>query len=268
LLFSHEGRRGDGTSLPTNVQLNNSVPAAAQFNCTLALMGNDDKDDNDTITIPQIWKAFFYQEGVDEHGTPSFTVPPSPSDIARWLNPDNPDYLLTQFLGNAKVINELTRAARAALARPDHRCNDHNYVLLGPSSHKAVLARCFAQLLKLPFVEISPKTIRSLNDIVVRTAESLEQYDLGGGHMSELAGVSEDGILWACAPPLIMFVDGVNFLQDDVVQGLAKAIDKAEAIVDTGPTVMGCEYVCWMVGATRIGELPAGFVDGAVRLKV
>lgn len=234
-------------------------------------MTTDEITDDATITIPQIWKAFFLPEDgeqAERFGTPTYIVPPTRHDLNWMLDPANPDYTITPFLGNAKVINALTRAAKAALARPDHLCNDNNFVLLGPSSDKATLARSFAALLKLPFVAISPKTINCLNDIVVRTAEALEAYDLGDGQTNELAGVGDNGKIITCPPPIVMFIDGVNFLSDDVVEGLVEAMDKDDGFLDTGSTIMVCKYVCWIIVAERIGDLPKDLVKSAIRLRL
>ena len=90
-------------------------------------------------------------------------------------DPNSPACPLFRFVGNARAKERLSRAAYAAFGREDHCCADQSFALLGPSSvGKTTLARLFGETLRLPFVEVQPRSIRDARDLFMVIRNKLE----------------------------------------------------------------------------------------------
>lgn len=184
----------------------------------------------------------------------------APSEEERFwhISEDNPDNPFNNFIGNDKAIKRLKRAAFIALERYNRCCNDQYFALLGPASTgKTTIAKKFAELLQLPFVEISPKSIKKLNDILVRIAQKCEQTSgtFLGMHEYTLELVELEGKKF-CLPPMIVFIDEVHALANSIVQGLLKATEiKDKVFVTENGWTVDCENVCWIIATTDRGKL-------------
>lgn len=174
-----------------------------------------------------------------------------PSDDERHLaiSQDNPASPFSKFIGNEAAVKKLQAVAFDALGRSDHRCRELAFALFGPpSSGKTTLAKLFAKTVKLPFVEIQPKGVKSLNDFVkeIKRVLSIEGVPL----------VPYKDSNYYVLPPSIIFVDEVHALADGMVQGLLKATeyDDATLVTESGDT-FNCHNVCWIIATTDEGRL-------------
>ena len=78
------------------------------------------------------------------------------------VNPNSP---FSRFVGNDKAVRKMQIAAYSALGNPTHMMRDLAFAIFGPSSAgKTTIARLYAQAVGLPFVEISPKAIKTVDD--------------------------------------------------------------------------------------------------------
>lgn len=180
-------------------------------------------------------------------------LPAAPSlKECRWLcDATNTDSPFHRMVGQDAAKRKLGRAAVHALMRYDHRCREIAWLLTGPSSvGKTTLAKLFAEILDLPFVEINPKSISSVADVFDQIAETLANWKIPvplSPHKRP-----NNYIL----PPCIIFVDEVHALKESVQHGLLKAVENKDSMlqVETGQT-LDTFNACWMIATTDSGDL-------------
>lgn len=161
----------------------------------------------------------------------------------------NPACPLYRYIGNDHARRKLAEAAFVALKRGNHCCRELAVFLSGPASvGKTTLAKLFAELLGLPFVEVSPRSIVNVNDLFTAIC----------------AGIAEDGLPVVAVrgskhyrlPPCIIFVDEVHGLSQKVVDALLKACEGKDCTLSTEKgEVVDCRYVCWFIATTEGGDL-------------
>ena len=164
------------------------------------------------------------------------------------VDPDNEISPFYGFVGNRKAISKLSIIAYDALHNFNHICRDISLCITGPaSSGKTTLVRNFAEVLKIPLVEISPRSITSLNDIV-------EQIDIA--LYKEGIPLTEVESNKYYLPPCIIFIDEVHALRNNIVQGLLKATETKDAILVTeSGSYIDCYKACWIIATTDIGKV-------------
>jgi Holliday junction resolvasome RuvABC ATP-dependent DNA helicase subunit len=155
----------------------------------------------------------------------------------------------SKFIGNDKALRKMKAAAYKALKTDNHMMRDLAFAIFGPASAgKTTLARLYAETVKLPFVEVSPKSIRTVDDLFKEISRVLKEADL------ELVQVQRKGHY--VLPPVVILIDEVHALSDSVVQGLLKATEYNDAVMVTenGKTV-NTRNVTWMIATTDEGKL-------------
>jgi len=175
--------------------------------------------------------------------------PPS-ADLRRaYLDPQNPESPYFGFFGNERAVSKLNRVDFTVLGRYNHCCNDLSFALLGPSGcGKTDIARRHTKANGLPTVEISPKSVKTVHDVMVLIAKSLANTTVP---LLE-SGDYDHYIL----PPMNVFIDEVHALSQPVVQGLLKATEPKDAILVTEKGwVVDCKLVHWIIATTDRGKL-------------
>lgn len=153
------------------------------------------------------------------------------------------------FVGNRMAVNKLIRIDFDALGRYNHLCRDLSIAFIGqPGSGKTDLARRHAKANMLPLVELSPRAIKSTQDIL----EELQR--VWASHNMPLIEVYRPKFYQV--PPTNVFIDEVHALPSKVVQGLLKATEHNDAMLVTekGYTV-DCHKIHWMIATTDRGKL-------------
>jgi Holliday junction resolvasome RuvABC ATP-dependent DNA helicase subunit len=153
------------------------------------------------------------------------------------------------FIGNERAIKKLKASAFDALGKPDHLCRDLAFAIFGPaSSGKTTLARLYAKTVDLPFVEVSPKAVKTMDDLFreidrVLTVEGVPVVEVVRRNYHVL-------------PPCVIFIDEVHALAKAVEQGLLKATEFNDAtlVTESGKTI-NCHNVCWIIATTDEGRL-------------
>jgi len=167
-----------------------------------------------------------------------------------WCDPNNKTSPFSKFIGNRDAVDRLADAAFAALANPSHECSEVAWALFGqPSTGKTTLAKIFAKVLCLPFVEISAGACKSVDYILKQINTVLTEK-----HGFPLVFVEREGHFKI--PPLVLFIDEVHDLSNDVVQGLLKATEFNDAQLQTPNGFSAdCKHITWMIGTTDSGDL-------------
>lgn len=151
------------------------------------------------------------------------------------------------FVGNERALRKPKAAIFDALGRPDHLFRELAFALFGPpSAGKTTLAKLIGACLELPFAEISPKSVRTLDDLLASMGEACEA-----------AGVPlVESQKRYVVPPMIVFIDEVHALSNAVVQGLLKATEYSDGmmVTETGVTA-DCRNVGWIIATTDEGRL-------------
>jgi Holliday junction resolvasome RuvABC ATP-dependent DNA helicase subunit len=178
------------------------------------------------------------------------------------IDRNNPKSPFSRFIGNEKAVKKLQTAAYNALEHENHIMSKLAFGLYGPtSSGKTTLARLYAETVQLPFLEISPKSIRTLDDFHQQVVNLQKSYNIPMNPFRD-----GDYIL----PPTVILIDEVHALSNHVVQGLLKAIEYNDALLVTESGVK-CHtwFITWMIATTDEGMLFDAFRSrfSAVNLK-
>jgi len=158
-----------------------------------------------------------------------------------------PNSPFNKMVGQEAAKKKLGRAAIDALMQQDRSCASTNYLVTGPSSvGKTTLVKAFAQIVDLPFVELSPMALRTLTDLLniiptVFKSRGLNFVPYGNRYI---------------LPPCIIFVDEAHGLKESLQHGLLKAIESQDKILHLeGGITIDCRKVCWFFATTEVGEL-------------
>lgn len=160
---------------------------------------------------------------------------------------------LSKFVGNDQVVKKLQVVAYNALGNINHNCSGINFSVFGmPSTGKTTLVRYFANLLNLPFVEISPKAVSKLDDLKEQIITSITRHTTLDG----ICKVTENKEDRSTFPPCIVFIDEVHALSEYMVNGILKATEFNDAtLVTESGEMFDCSNVCWFIGTTEEGQL-------------
>lgn len=172
-----------------------------------------------------------------------------PSHEWKLARVDRQTGIFSQFIGNEPSVEKLQTAAFSALGNPNRCSRELAFSIFGPSSAgKTTLGRLYANVLEIPFIEVSPKSIKSLDDLFKLIWRELEREGLG---LVEVLRKNH-----YILPPCVLLLDEVHALVDSVVQGLLKPTEYADGMMATesGKTI-NCYNVCWMMATTDEGKL-------------
>jgi Holliday junction resolvasome RuvABC ATP-dependent DNA helicase subunit len=109
------------------------------------------------------------------------------------------------------------------------------------------LARIYGEAVRLPFIEISPKGVKALDDVFDFIDGVLSRAGIGLVDLDEGKHV---------LPPCVLFFDEVHALSDGIIQGLLKATEFGDAIMQTeSGRILDTYAATWMVATTDEGKL-------------
>ena len=157
------------------------------------------------------------------------------------------------IVGQKTAKVRLCRAATSALLRYDHNCSDINFLVTGPASvGKTSIVRTFASVLKIPYLEVSPRSLNSLDDMFNQIAQTLASFT-PAMPLDRFADTESKTYM---ASPMVIFVDEAHALAKQMQDGLLKAIESDDRTLqtETGRTLI-CKNVCWIFATTEAGDL-------------
>lgn len=162
---------------------------------------------------------------------------------------NNPACPLYRYIGNDHARRKLAEAAFVALERGNHCCRELAVFLSGPASvGKTTLMKLLAELLELPFVEVHPRSLKTVSDLFGVICQQIAEQ-----------GLPIVAVRWNKyfrLPPCIIFVDEVHGLAQKLVDALLKACEGKDCVLATEKgEVVDCRYVCWGIATTEGGDL-------------
>jgi len=186
--------------------------------------------------------------------------PPSPNCRNWYLDPSNPESPYYGFVGNENAIKRLVRIDFNALGKFNHATEGLNVAVIGPAgTGKTSLVKRHNRARMLPFVEISPKSVKNTQDlfkeisgVAFRSGVTLEKQNNG-----------------FYLPPMDIFIDEVHALHNNMVQGLLKATEPSDSILVTseGMTV-NCKNIHWIIATTDRGKLFDAFDTRFIKIQL
>jgi hypothetical protein len=180
------------------------------------------------------------------------------AESRRWqLDPSNPISPYYGFIGNRRALDKVIRIDFETLGRYNHLCSDLNLAVIGEAGcGKNELVKRHARANKLPFVEISPKSIKRVQDIFVEIDRVCSAWKDSEGRKLDLQLVEYVGDYDYLIPPVNVFIDEVHALAAPVVQGLLKATEFKDAMLVTEKNIrVNCKNVHWIIATTDRGKL-------------
>lgn len=204
-----------------------------------------------------------------------FPVPESLDERLWRTSPDNPDAPLSKYVGNRKSVDQFWRAAAVAYERPNHCCADQSYAICGPpSTGKTSLARLFAETVRLPFVEIQPNSVKSVEEIINRidfVCKNAKVYVNGKEESLELVCCGQTHVYKL--PPIVVFIDEAHMFKElkkqHILEALLNATEHDDRILRlANGWEIWCHNVCWILGTTDRGDLPTAFDSRFVKINL
>jgi Holliday junction resolvasome RuvABC ATP-dependent DNA helicase subunit len=194
-------------------------------------------------------QAIFHKDA-DIPGTSELPDAPTAQERRHMVDfVNNPACPLYRFIGNDHARRKLAEAAFVALAKGNHCCRETAVFFSGPASvGKTTLAKLFAELLELPFVELQPRAITKVDDLFNTIQHQIGEFGL--------PIVAVRGSKHYRLPPCIIFADEVHGFTQKIVDALLKACESKDAVFATEKgEVVDCRYVCWIIATTEAGDL-------------
>jgi len=180
------------------------------------------------------------------------------AEARRWeVNSNNPECPFSKFIGNDRAIRRLGRAAFKAMSRKNRACNDLSFALVGPASTgKTTLAEMYANLIGIPFVDIQPQSVDTVQDVFEEIRKVLSKPVMTESGPLDISLVEIGEHNHYVIPPCVVFIDEVHNLKKKVVQGLLKATEKKDATMVTEDGIIAnTGNVAWMIATTDRGKL-------------
>ena len=166
-------------------------------------------------------------------------------------SPIHPFNAYNKIVGQETAKKKLRRVTIDAYLKIDHNCGDCNFLVTGPSSvGKTTIVRAFADSVRLPFIEVSPRALETIDDLLGFITHVL------GNRKPPLNLVPTIRANFYELPPCIIFIDEAHALRKNLQNELLKAVERHDRsfITEAGETI-STKNVCWFFATTEVGDL-------------
>jgi Holliday junction resolvasome RuvABC ATP-dependent DNA helicase subunit len=188
----------------------------------------------------------------------------SPDEIRLLLDRDNPSCSFSNFIGNDNAIDALSDLAFAGLLKEDRAASGVNILLAGPRSvGKTTVAKLFADVLELPFLELQAGEVLTAEYLFDRIDKKLEEEYLGLTPLSKVNGKDYYEI-----PPMVIFMDEIHSLPAHAREVLLAALEQKTSRLVTAREELDCKNVYWVVATTERGQLPLPFESRFISVRL
>ena len=181
-----------------------------------------------------------------------------PVDARSRVDVKNPESPLFKIVGNEDATTVLSWVLFDALNKSGHVCTK-NIAFVGPSSAgKTMISKIFAEILGLPHVEISPKSVTNVSDIIGLIEIALDKNFVA-------TPTSPVNIIF---PPMVILLDESHAFNDAIIQSLLKATERSDAKLSVNGTTFDCKNVCWHFATTDLGKMFDAFINRFERINL
>lgn len=158
------------------------------------------------------------------------------------------------FIGNDSAVRRLKNdLLRALIERPPHLSK--NFLFTGqPSTGKTEISRRMSSALRLPFVKLDGRGLRSRE----RLFELIDGELIGQGLNPSQSG-TQAGLPIYTYPPLIVFIDEVHLVPRAIQESLLTMLEAADRSLTLPDRVAIMNQATFLFATTRASDLDAAF---------
>ena len=217
----------------------------------VSIVGGDYIEIEQNTIVPTIIDNYVHNN--DDNYVHNDNVGNSTADYRSRVDSKNPNSPLFKIIGNEDAVELLSWILFDSLNNVGHTCKQ-NLAFVGPSSAgKTMISKVFAEVLGLPHVEISPKSVNNATDVVKSILHTLNKKAPVGNIV---------------LPPMVILLDESHAFNDNVIQSLLKATDRNDATLSINGTTLDCKNVCWHFATTDLGKMFDAFITRFERVNL
>lgn len=180
------------------------------------------------------------------------------------FDPENPKCPFFGYVGNGEAVEAMLDIAYKSFEATHidddgkditYRSCPRRIRLQGPpSTGKTTLAKMFAKLMKLPFVETEGTQLKNTEKLFSLLVSAYQKMGLSFEPVEHLNGVDRYE-----APPAIIFIDEVHLTATKVLEALLKVTESKDGLLLLEGKEVDCRQICFLLGTTGGGKLKSAF---------
>ena len=154
------------------------------------------------------------------------------------------------FIGNEAAIRRLLPWVAVAVREQPPRLAENIAFTGPPSTGKTELARRIAGALRIPFLPLSGSALRSLDDLLTRMRQKVEEEEA----VVPQVGM-EGGVPVLEFPPIVVFIDEAHEIRRAVQEAMLTLLEPMDRRAAGTPFVADARHVTFILATTEWGDL-------------